>query len=146
MAGCALGAPGRGLNLPTIVAAPHPRIRRPQGWNGPPAQRQTRRSRVAFEDHSVSARRESFSSAEGVGTRPRAGCSAHEPGHPAQWMPPAADAQCTYLSDWVSTKLHWSLTVDRAGARAQENYRRDVGANCLPGRPIGRCTPGVAPR
>ncbi|MEU9489094.1 HNH endonuclease family protein [Streptomyces decoyicus] len=33
---------------------------------------------------------------------------------PAQWMPPAADAQCTYLSDWVSTKLRWSLTVDRA--------------------------------
>ncbi|WP_435861137.1 hypothetical protein [Streptomyces nigrescens] len=28
-------------------------------------------------------------------------------------MPPAADAQCTYLSDWVSTKLRWSLTVDR---------------------------------
>lgn len=33
---------------------------------------------------------------------------------PAQWMPPAADAQCTYLSDWVSTKLRWSLTIDRA--------------------------------
>ncbi|KPC62522.1 HNH endonuclease family protein [Streptomyces chattanoogensis] len=32
---------------------------------------------------------------------------------PATWMPPAADAQCTYLADWVATKLRWSLTVDR---------------------------------
>ena len=49
-------------------------------------------------------------------------------------MPPAADAQCTYLSHWVSTKLRWSLTVDRASAnaRAQENYRRDVGGELPP--------------
>ncbi|MFF7705594.1 HNH endonuclease family protein [Streptomyces lydicus] len=32
---------------------------------------------------------------------------------PADWMPPATDARCTYLSDWVGTKLRWSLTVDR---------------------------------
>ncbi|WP_331759882.1 HNH endonuclease family protein (plasmid) [Streptomyces sp. NBC_01525] len=31
---------------------------------------------------------------------------------PAQWMPPAAEARCTYLADWISTKLRWSLTVD----------------------------------
>ncbi|MFJ6752130.1 HNH endonuclease family protein [Streptomyces sp. NPDC091266] len=33
---------------------------------------------------------------------------------PATWMPPAIDARCTYLSDWVSTKLRWNLTIDIA--------------------------------
>ncbi|MEU5512590.1 HNH endonuclease family protein [Streptomyces fungicidicus] len=31
---------------------------------------------------------------------------------PAEWLPPAADAHCTYTADWVSTKLRWGLTVD----------------------------------
>ncbi|MFJ6752133.1 HNH endonuclease family protein [Streptomyces sp. NPDC091266] len=31
---------------------------------------------------------------------------------PAEWMPPAKDATCTYLADWVTTKLRWSLTID----------------------------------
>ncbi|MFC5253498.1 hypothetical protein [Streptomyces nigrescens] len=33
---------------------------------------------------------------------------------PAEWMPPAKDATCTYVADWVSAKLRWKLTVDRA--------------------------------
>lgn len=33
---------------------------------------------------------------------------------PAEWMPPAKDATCTYVGDWVSAKLRWKLTVDRA--------------------------------
>ncbi|MFD3484983.1 HNH endonuclease family protein [Streptomyces sp. NPDC058665] len=33
---------------------------------------------------------------------------------PAQWLPPLADARCTYIADWVSTKLRWSLSVDQA--------------------------------
>ncbi len=33
---------------------------------------------------------------------------------PSSWLPPLADARCTYAADWVSTKLRWSLTVDRA--------------------------------
>ncbi|GAA3196818.1 MULTISPECIES: HNH endonuclease family protein [Streptomyces] len=32
---------------------------------------------------------------------------------PAQWMPPAPEARCTYLADWISTKLRWSLTIDQ---------------------------------
>ncbi|WP_331729682.1 HNH endonuclease family protein [Streptomyces platensis] len=32
---------------------------------------------------------------------------------PAEWMPPAKDATCTYVADWVSAKLRWKLTVDR---------------------------------
>jgi hypothetical protein len=31
---------------------------------------------------------------------------------PAQWLPPLADARCTYAADWVATKLRWNLTVD----------------------------------
>ncbi|RSO06944.1 HNH endonuclease [Streptomyces sp. WAC 06783] len=31
---------------------------------------------------------------------------------PAQWMPPAEDARCQYLDDWVSVKTRWALSVD----------------------------------
>ncbi|MFJ2101445.1 HNH endonuclease family protein [Streptomyces anulatus] len=31
---------------------------------------------------------------------------------PAQWMPPAESATCTYLVDWTATKLRWALTMD----------------------------------
>ncbi|MFE5097352.1 HNH endonuclease family protein [Streptomyces sp. NPDC056638] len=31
---------------------------------------------------------------------------------PAEWLPPAASAQCTYGADWVGTKLRWKLTAD----------------------------------
>ncbi|MFF7705328.1 HNH endonuclease family protein [Streptomyces lydicus] len=45
---------------------------------------------------------------------------------PADWMPPATDARCTYLSDWVGTKLRWSLTVDRR----ERDTLRDLTASC----------------
>lgn len=31
---------------------------------------------------------------------------------PAQWMPPAQSATCTYLVDWTATKLRWNLSAD----------------------------------
>lgn len=31
---------------------------------------------------------------------------------PADWIPPLADARCTYTADWVATKLRWQLAVD----------------------------------
>jgi putative cell wall-binding protein len=37
---------------------------------------------------------------------------------PATWMPPAADAQCRYVTDWVEIKYRWSLTVDQAERNA----------------------------
>jgi hypothetical protein len=37
---------------------------------------------------------------------------------PAEWMPPAPDAECQYLSDWVSTKLRWGLAADTAEVAA----------------------------
>lgn len=39
---------------------------------------------------------------------------------PAEWMPPAPGAHCTYLVDWVSTKARWELTVDEAERSALE--------------------------
>ncbi|MFC5154001.1 HNH endonuclease, partial [Streptomyces amakusaensis] len=33
---------------------------------------------------------------------------------PAQWLPPAPDALCRYLSEWTATKLRWNLTADEA--------------------------------
>ncbi|MFJ6366528.1 HNH endonuclease family protein [Streptomyces globisporus] len=32
---------------------------------------------------------------------------------PAQWMPPAQSATCTYLVDWTATKLRWNLSADK---------------------------------
>ncbi|MFH8439350.1 HNH endonuclease family protein [Streptomyces sp. NPDC018007] len=37
---------------------------------------------------------------------------------PSTWLPPLADARCTYTADWVSTKLRWGLSVDEAEAGA----------------------------
>ncbi|MER6026565.1 HNH endonuclease family protein [Streptomyces sp. NPDC001851] len=31
---------------------------------------------------------------------------------PAQWLPPAVDVMCRYISEWVGTKLRWGLTAD----------------------------------
>jgi hypothetical protein len=36
------------------------------------------------------------------------------------WQPPAADARCRYLDDWVSVKTRWDLTVDPAEHSALE--------------------------
>ncbi|WP_431984154.1 HNH endonuclease family protein [Streptomyces qinglanensis] len=41
---------------------------------------------------------------------------------PAQWMPPAKDAYCRYMSDWVVTKLRWQLTVDQAEHKALRKH------------------------
>ncbi|MEU9117122.1 hypothetical protein AB0D04_36555 [Streptomyces sp. NPDC048483] len=45
---------------------------------------------------------------------------------PAQWMPPAAEARCTYLTDWVTTKLRWNLTIDHT----ERNTLRDLATTC----------------
>ncbi len=33
---------------------------------------------------------------------------------PAQWLPPAEGAHCTYAADWTATKLRWKLSADEA--------------------------------
>ena len=45
---------------------------------------------------------------------------------PAEWMPSAPDARCTYLSDWVGTKLRWSLTADQR----ESDTLRQLAAGC----------------
>lgn len=33
-------------------------------------------------------------------------------GDPADWMPPAAAAECPYLGAWLATKVRWDLAID----------------------------------
>lgn len=33
---------------------------------------------------------------------------------PVTWMPPATDARCHYLDDWVAVKTRWNLAIDPA--------------------------------
>lgn len=44
---------------------------------------------------------------------------------PAQWLPPATSAQCTYASEWVATKLRWKLTADTKEQAALEMMADD---------------------
>ncbi|MFE1460545.1 HNH endonuclease family protein [Streptomyces nigra] len=44
---------------------------------------------------------------------------------PAQWLPPAADAHCRYVAEWVATKLRWSLTADEAELTALRELTGD---------------------
>lgn len=45
---------------------------------------------------------------------------------PATWMPPATDARCTYLTDWVATKLRWNLTIDHT----ERDALRELATTC----------------
>ncbi len=45
---------------------------------------------------------------------------------PATWLPPAAEAQCRYVAEWVGTKLRWTLSVDETEVAAL----RDVADGC----------------
>ncbi|WP_331757573.1 HNH endonuclease family protein (plasmid) [Streptomyces sp. NBC_01650] len=44
---------------------------------------------------------------------------------PAEWLPPAASAQCTYGADWVGTKLRWKLTADAKERAALEQLAKN---------------------
>ena len=37
-------------------------------------------------------------------------------GNLAEWMPPAPEATCRYIGDWVAVKYRWSLSVDQTEA------------------------------
>lgn len=56
---------------------------------------------------------------------------------PAQWLPPAAEAHCRYVAEWVGTKLRWSLSADEAELAAL----REVATGC----PEQTVTYGPAP-
>jgi hypothetical protein len=43
---------------------------------------------------------------------------------PAEWMPPAKSATCRYTADWLSTKLRWTLLIDRTEKTKLEQLAR----------------------
>ncbi len=45
---------------------------------------------------------------------------------PAQWIPPAAEAHCRSIAEWIGTKLRWNLTADEAEVAAL----RDAASTC----------------
>ncbi|MDX3663677.1 HNH endonuclease family protein [Streptomyces sp. ID05-26A] len=50
---------------------------------------------------------------------------------PSTWLPPYVAAQCGYITDWVSVKVRWGLTVDNK----EEAVLAQQAANC-PNVPI----------
>jgi hypothetical protein len=47
---------------------------------------------------------------------------------PSTWLPPLADARCTYAADWVTTKLRWNLTADQPEVEALTTIAEACGA------------------
>ncbi|MFJ1774953.1 HNH endonuclease family protein [[Kitasatospora] papulosa] len=50
---------------------------------------------------------------------------------PSTWLPPLADARCTYAAEWVATKLRWGLTVDQPEADALTTLAESCGQQPL---------------
>nr|MDT0525885.1 HNH endonuclease family protein [Streptomyces sp. DSM 41633] len=50
---------------------------------------------------------------------------------PSTWLPPLADARCTYAADWVATKLRWGLTADQPEAAALTDLAETCGTQPL---------------
>lgn len=44
---------------------------------------------------------------------------------PAQWLPPAKSAHCTYAADWTAAKLRWKLNADKAEKTALLDLAKD---------------------
>ncbi|MFG2586617.1 hypothetical protein [Streptomyces sp. NPDC048438] len=51
---------------------------------------------------------------------------------PSTWLPPLADARCTYAADWVATKLRRGLTVEQPEAEALTTLAETCGNQPLP--------------
>ncbi|MFE6633539.1 hypothetical protein [Streptomyces tendae] len=45
---------------------------------------------------------------------------------PAEGLPPASEAHCRYVGEWVGTKLRWGLSADEAEVAAL----REVATGC----------------
>ncbi|MFE9934582.1 hypothetical protein [Streptomyces sp. NPDC005533] len=48
----------------------------------------------------------------------QAGADLRADGDPSVWVPPASQHRCRYLTEWVSTKWRWRLSVDPHEHRA----------------------------
>lgn len=53
----------------------------------------------------------------------------------AEWLPPLADARCTYAADWVATKLRWGLSVDEPEREALLGLAGGCGGQTVEYRP-----------
>ncbi|MGI5372591.1 hypothetical protein [Streptomyces iakyrus] len=51
------------------------------------------------------------------------------------WLPPAADAHCRYATEWVATKLRWSLTADELELAALHELARHCPSPIVPHEP-----------
>jgi len=50
---------------------------------------------------------------------------------PSTWLPPLADARCTYAADWVATKLRWGLTADQPEVEALSTIAESCGVQAV---------------
>lgn len=67
---------------------------------------------------------------------------------PTNWLPPLASYRCTYLANWVSVKVRWSLTMDEAEfatVRARLTECGDPGVSAAPALPSGSGASQSAP-
>ena len=51
---------------------------------------------------------------------------------PADWLPPAADDLCPFLSAWIAVKVRWELAVDQAERSALASLATGCGAVRMP--------------
>ena len=51
---------------------------------------------------------------------------------PAQWLPPLASFDCTYVVDWVAVKTRWDLAVDPAEHQALTSLAGECAATPVP--------------
>lgn len=65
---------------------------------------------------------------------------------PSEWKPSNRSAWCRYAQDWVTVKVAWGLTADRAEVGALREMLDTCGANVtLTTIPVRETTPAVAP-
>lgn len=56
---------------------------------------------------------------------------------PSNWIPPNADAVCTYLADWTAIKARWGLSMDES----EHGRIRNLLTDRCPGQTIAPWTP-----
>lgn len=88
-----------------------------EAWDGGASTWSAQRREAYANDLGVDA------SLVGVTTRSNRAKSDQDP---ATWLPPAAEVHCSYIAEWVGTKLRWTLSADEGEAAAM----RDVAAGC----------------
>ena len=63
---------------------------------------------------------------------------------PTEWLPPLAAYRCTYLANWVSVKVRWSLTMDEAEYATVKSALASCGSTAAVSPAIPAPTPVVS--